>query len=230
MDTILDVIYENQLLIIMISFALAMFSSSFVKSSFIKYSKVPGNTSLTGSQVAEKIMHANNVFDVKVEITNNFLGDHFDPRAKVVRLSPDVANSYSVAAQAVAAHEIGHVLQYAQGSKLISFRNAFLPLAQLSSKAVWVLILLGIYFQMSGMLTLGVAAFAMILIFQVATLPVEFDASARAMTQLKNLSITTPEYEVGVKKVLSAAALTYVVAVITSLLTLLRLLSIVRRR
>lgn len=230
MDTIYDLFYENQLILIILSFCIAFYSSTLVKSSFTKYSKVPGSTSMTGIQVAEKIMHANNVFDVKIEITNNFLGDHFDPKAKVVRLSPDVANSNSVAAQAVAAHEIGHVLQYDQGSKLISIRNAFLPLAQLSSKAVWGLILLGIYFQMSGMLTLGIAAFTMILLFQVATLPVEFDASARAMTQLKNLSITTPEFEAGVKKVLSAAALTYVVAVITSLLTLLRFLAIRDRR
>lgn len=230
MDQLLDFIYENQIVVILLSVAIGLFSNLLVKSNFEKYSKVAGMVNLTGTEVAQKIMSANGVYDVKLEITDRFLGDHFDPRNKVVRLSPNVANSNSVAAQAIAAHEIGHVLQYAQGSKLIAVRNAFLPLAQLGSKGVWFSIILGLYFQILGFVYLGIIAFAFILLFQVATLPVEFDASNRALTQLRNLSITSNEYEVGVKKVLSSAALTYVVAVIASILTILRLLSIARRR
>ncbi len=230
MDSVLDFIYANQFLVIMFTMFLGMVSSGYVNGTFQKYSKVRGSVSLTGAEVAEKIMHANGVYDVKIEMIENHLGDHFDPKNKVVRLSPSVGQSNSVSAQAVAAHEIGHVLQYAQGSKLIAIRNAFLPLAQLGSKMVWVAIIGGIIFQILGLIYLGVIAFTAILLFQIATLPVEFDASSRALTQLKNLSLTTPEYESGVKKVLGAAALTYVLAVVASILTILRLLSIARRR
>ncbi|MFV0424999.1 MAG: zinc metallopeptidase [Bacilli bacterium] len=230
MDGFLDFIYQNQFLVILLSIGLGLFSNLLVKGNFEKYSKVAGNVSLTGTEVAKKIMHANGVYDVEIEITDNFLGDHYDPRNKVVRLSPGVANSNSIASQAIAAHEVGHVLQYAQGSKLIAIRNAFLPLAQLGSKGVWVAIILGIFFQMTGLIYLGILAFMGILLFQVATLPVEFDASSRAMKQLNDLSIVSLDNQEGVKKVLSSAALTYVVAVVASILTILRLLSIARRR
>ncbi|MFV0499417.1 MAG: zinc metallopeptidase [Bacilli bacterium] len=230
MNTLLEFIYQNQMSIILITVGLGVFSSSYVRSNFEKYSKIQGSLNLTGAEIAKKIMNANGIYDIDIETIDINLGDHFDPRNKVVRLSPNVANSNSLAAQAIAAHEIGHVLQYSQGSKLIAIRNMFLPAAQIGSKGVWVAIILGLFFQITDFLYLGIVALFAILLFQVATLPVEFDASNRALKQLTTLSIVTEEYSVGVKKMLSSAALTYVVAVISSVLTILRLLSIARRR
>lgn len=230
MDNLLEFIYNNQFLVIIFSFMIASFSQALVRNNYEKYSKVTGNLNLTGAEVAHKIMIANGITDVRIESTDVVLGDHFDPRAKVVRLSPGVANTNSVSAQAIAAHEIGHVLQYAQGSSLIRIRNAFLPVVQISSKLVWGLIFGGIFLQLVGLLYLGIVAFSMILLFQVATLPVEFDASNRALKQLQTLTIVDNNSYVGYKKVLGSAALTYVVAVLASILTLLRFLSIARKR
>lgn len=230
MNNLLDFIYNNQFLVIIFSFVIASAAQGLVHKNYEKYSKVAGAVNMTGAEVAQKIMMANGITDVRIESTNVLLGDHFDPKAKVVRLSPGVANSNSISSQAIAAHEIGHVLQYAQGSALIKFRNVLLPTVQISSRLVWGLIIGGILLQSFGLLYLGIAAFSVILLFQVATLPVEFDASSRALKQLQTLTIVDNNTYDGYKKVLGSAALTYVVAVITSVLTLLRFLSMARRR
>ncbi len=230
MENILDFIYYNQFLIIIITMIIGIMAQSYLKSNFTKYSKVRGYANLTGEEVAQRIMNANGVYDVNIERTKITLGDHFDPKNKVVRLSPDVAASNSVAAQAVAAHEVGHVLQYHEGSVLIKARNAFLPIAQISSKGLWGVLIAGFIFQITGFIYLGLIMLAGVLLFQVATLPVEYDASRRAKVQLANLGFVDSNTSEGVGKVLNAAALTYVVAVIGTLMTILRLFSIANRR
>ncbi len=230
MNEFLDFIYMNRMIMLLLTFVIATLSQGYLTKTFAKYSKVKSTSNLTGMEVAKQIMNANGVYDVSLEQIDINLGDHFDPRSKTVRLSPKIANQNSIAAQAVAAHEIGHVLQHQEKSSLLKIRNAILPFAQLGSKGMWFAIILGIAFQMTGLLYLGIILFVFIIMFQVATLPVEFDASSRAKQQLLNLNIITSQDEVGVKKVLNAAALTYVVAVVSSILTLLRLLSIANRR
>ncbi len=221
---------SNQMLIILITFAIASISQSYLNSTFNKYSKIRTRGNLTGIEVAQKIMRANGVYDVKIEEVKTNLGDHFDPKNKVVRLSPAIGNGTSIASNAVAAHEIGHVLQYHQGSKLILIRNAFLPLAQIGSKLMWIALFGGLILQVFGLVLLGIILFTGVLLFQVATLPVEFDASKRARQQLINLNIIDHNELEGVGKTLNAAALTYVAGVITSLLTLLRFLQLASRR
>lgn len=213
---------------LIISMIIGMASQANIKQTFARYSKVGSTTGKTGAEVAEMIMRNNGVYDVQIELTPTPLGDHFDPTNKVVRLCQQNYYGTSVAAQAVAAHEIGHVLQHAEQSSLLNFRTSVLPLAQIGSQASGPLILFGLIMGQSSLLMLGIFGLALALLFQLATLPVEFDASNRALKQMRALGLTSSTGENGEAKVLRAAALTYVAAAAVSILQIVRLLLIAR--
>lgn len=197
-----------------------------VKSSFSTYSKVTNSSRVTGAEVARKILDHHGLFQVDVQMTKGFLGDHYDPRAKVIRLSPDVYHGYSLAAAAVASHETGHALQDKEDYSFLRIRHALVPVANIGSNFAWVFILIGFFAQLSGMVLLGILFMAVAVVFQIVTLPVEFNASNRAMDEIISLGIIRNEEERNTKKVLNAAALTYVAAAAVAVMELLRLVLI----
>ncbi|MBO8177469.1 zinc metallopeptidase [Aeribacillus pallidus] len=199
-----------------------LWASFRVKRTYNKYSNVPTSSRMTGAEVARKILDDNGLYHIKVVETHGFLSDHYNPLTKTVHLSPANYHGYSVAGAAVAAHEVGHALQDAQGYAFLRFRHALVPVVNISSNFSWILIFIGIIAQLSGFLLLGILMMAAAVLFQVVTLPVEFNASSRAMDQVVSLGIIRNEEERHARKVLNAAALTYVAAAAVALLELLR--------
>ncbi|MDR6122592.1 Zn-dependent membrane protease YugP [Bacillus sp. SLBN-46] len=197
-----------------------------VKNTFSKYSRVPSSTYVRGAEVARQILNSNGLFNVAVEEGRGFLSDHYDPRTKTVRLSPENYHGHSIAAAAVAAHECGHAIQDSEGYAFLRFRHALVPVANIGSNFSWILIMIGIFAHLSGMLLLGIIFMAVAVLFQVITLPVEFNASNRAMDQVVSLGLVGNGEEREAKKVLNAAALTYVAAAAVAVLELLRLVLI----
>lgn len=205
---------------------LAFYAQSKVSSNFSKYSKVNSKTGMTGREVARRILDNNGLKSVSIEPISGNLTDHYDPRNKVLRLSESVYGSYSIAAAGIAAHEVGHALQDKEGYSFLKFRNTLVPVANFGSHFSYILILIGIVIQnFSFLVEIGIALFATVVLFQLVTLPVEFNASNRAKKQLSK-GIISEDTMAGVDKVLSAAALTYVASLLTALGTLLRLLAI----
>ena len=213
----------------------ALWASHNVNSTFKKYVKQFSRRNLTGAQAAQRVLSSNGVHGVRIERVYGDLTDHFDPQTNVIRLSDSVFDSTSTAAIGVACHEAGHAVQYAVGYAPIKLRAAIIPVTNFGTKIAWPLMLLGIL--LSGMsyafynlVYVGIACFSLSLVFQLITLPVEFNASRRAMTAIREGNILTDEELVGARKTLTAAALTYVAAVATSLVQLLRLIAIYGRR
>jgi len=206
--------------------ALSLWASAVTKSRFAKYSQIGTRSHMTGAQVARAILDDNGIRDVRIEPVRGSLTDHYDPRTRTLRLSEPVYAGSSLAAFGVAAHEVGHAIQHARGYAMLKFRSAWVPVANLGSGLSMFVILAA--FFMGGAATAmgetlawaGIALFATTTVFTLVTLPVEFDASARALACLRGRYVTDTEYD-GAKKVLSAAAMTYVAAFATSLLTLL---------
>ncbi len=200
-----------------------------VKSTFSKYSQKSCN--ITGAEAARRVLNANGVSGVKIERVSGNLTDHFDPKANVIRLSDTVYDSNSVAAAGVAAHEAGHAVQYALGYAPIKIRGAIYPVCNLGSKLAIPLVMFGFLFSFYYLIDLGIIFFALALLFQLITLPVEFNASRRAISALSEYGILANEDEVkGAKKVLFAAAMTYVTSFLVSLAQLLRLLALANHR
>lgn len=197
-----------------------------VKGTFAKYSQVASSTYRTGAEVAREVLNANGLYHVGIELGNGFLSDHYDPRTKTVRLSPEIYHGQSIAAAAVASHECGHAIQDAEGYAFLRFRHALVPVANIGSNFSWVLIMIGIFAHLSGMLLLGIICMATAVVFQVITLPVEFNASNRAMNQVVSLGLIRNNEERETRKVLNAAALTYVAAAAVAVLELVRLVLI----
>lgn len=193
-----------------------------VKSTYKKYSKVPISSSMSGAEVARKILDDNGLYNVAVEEVRGKLSDHYDPRSKVVRLSTDNYHGRSAAGTAVAAHEVGHAIQDAQEYAFLRFRSALVPVANFGSNISIFLIIGGFLLNMMGLALAGIVFFAAAVLFQLVTLPVEFDASNRAMAQLVSTGIIRNDEERKTKKVLNAAAMTYVAAALVALLELLR--------
>ncbi|WP_096200917.1 zinc metallopeptidase [Bacillus sp. FJAT-45350] len=193
-----------------------------VKKAYKKYSQVPASSGMTGAQVARKILDENGLYDVRIEEVGGKLTDHYDPRSKVVRLSTENYHGTSVAGAAVAAHEVGHAMQDAEEYAFLRFRSALVPAASFGSNASFFIILAGILLGSSGFLLLGIVLMAAAVLFQLVTLPVEFDASNRAMHQIVSSGVIRNEEERDTKKVLNAAALTYVAAALVALLELVR--------
>ncbi|PAD82133.1 Zn-dependent protease [Niallia circulans] len=197
-----------------------------VKSAYKKYSKVASSSHMSGREVARRILDSNGLYDVSVEETRGVLSDHYDPRSKVVRLSTDNYHGHSVAAAAIAAHEVGHAIQDQQEYSFLRFRSTLVPVANFGSNASWIFILIGMFARLPGMMLLGIILMAAGVLFQFVTLPVEFNASNRAMDQVVSLGIIRNDEERETKKVLNAAALTYVAAAAVAVLELVRLLLI----
>lgn len=219
--------------LVLIGVVLSLIASARVKSTYAKYSKVRSLSGLTGAEAAQKILYAQGIFDVAVEHIDGELTDHYDPSSKVLRLSDSVYSSTSVAAVGVAAHECGHAIQHAQSYAPLKIRTAIVPAANIGAKISWPLILVGLIIGSSGsnfLITLGILMFSLSVLFQIVTLPVEFNASSRAVAALSEMGILYGDEVIGTKKVLSAAALTYVAAAASAVLQLLRLILLFGRR
>ncbi len=217
--------YDATYILVLIGAALSLWASARVNSTYKKYARVLSRSGLTGAEAARRILQTAGIHDVQVEHIGGNLTDHYDPRRKVLRLSDSVYGSPSVAAIGVAAHECGHAIQDANGYAPLRFRGAFVPVASLGTKAALPILLLGLVLGSSyTLIQVGLLCFACGTLFQLVTLPVEFNASARAVDILGNTHMLSQEELSHTRKVLSAAAMTYVAAAAASILSLLRLI------
>ncbi len=217
------------IILVMPALIFAMYAQSKVNTTFNKYRTVNNRHGYTGAQIARKILDMNGLQNVIVEKVSGNLTDHYDPKANVVRLSDATYSSTSVAAIGVAAHEVGHAVQHAEGYAPIKVRNAIVPVVQIASYAAWPLAIFGILLSFSSLANLGILLFGAVVLFQLITLPVEFNASNRAIRTLGNNAILDNEELAASKKVLSAAAMTYVASAAVAIANLLRLLSLAGR-
>jgi len=216
------------------AFILMGLTSWYVKSSYNKWSRVQASSRLTGAQAAQRLLSTGSMYGVKIQTVAGNLTDHYDPRDKTLYLSPGVANVASVASVAIAAHELGHAMQDAEDYLPLRFRSALVPVVNIGSNLGWILIMIGLFLRFTELAWLGIIIFAGGALFALATLPVEFNASARAKQLLVQTGIIqTDEEQRGVNAVLNAAALTYVAGLVTAILQLLYYVSLVgggRRR
>ena len=223
--------YDWTMILLLPALLLSIWAQSRVNSTFNKYSKVSCRGGYTGADVARRILDMNGLYNVKIEHVAGNLTDHFDPRTNVVRLSDATYRSTSVGAIGVAAHEVGHAVQHATGYGPIKVRNTIVPVVNICNKLSMPILLIGMLFAGAGgffpaMIDLGIILFSATVLFQLITLPVEFNASNRALETLENSAILDAEEVKGAKSVLSAAAMTYVAAAVSSVLSLLRLILI----
>lgn len=211
--------------LVVIGAVICMLASAKVKSTYQKYTHYRSASGMTGAQVAERILHSAGIYDVTIGRVAGQLTDHYNPATKVLNLSDSVYGNSSVAAIGVAAHECGHAIQHMQGYAPLKFRTAFVPVANIGSTLAWPVILLGLFINSEssqGIINLGIFLFSFAVIFQIVTLPVEFDASKRALFMLKNQGILKETEVSQARKVLGAAALTYVASAAAAILQLLR--------
>lgn len=205
----------------------ALYAQSKVKGTFARYSRVASMSGMTGAEVAERLLRSRGITDVRIERIGNTLGDHYDPRSKVLRLSPEVYGSSSLAALGVAAHETGHAIQHHVGYTPLQLRSSLVPIANIGSTLAFPLILIGLLISPT-LVDIGILAFGAVVLFQLVTLPVEFDASNRAIALLEGNGFVSRQEAVHTKKVLDAAALTYIAAALAAVLNLVRLIFISR--
>ncbi|MCD4708577.1 MAG: zinc metallopeptidase [Candidatus Sabulitectum sp.] len=218
------------ILVILAAFILGMIARSRVNSTFNRYSKVRNGLGLTGASMARSILDNYGLANIGIEQVQGRLTDHYDPRSKTLRLSSGVYTSDSVAAIGIAAHEAGHAVQHAMGYTPLKFRTALVPAANLGSRMLFPLLLGGFFFRMTNLIYIGVALYGAALLFQLVTLPVEFNASARAVNWLEKERGFPSSDVIGVKKVLTAAALTYVASALAAIGQMLWLLLAGRRQ
>ena len=217
--------YDSTYILILIGVLISMWASSRVNSTYAKYDGVRNLRGITGAEVAEMILRQAGIYDVTVQHVSGKLTDHYDPSARVLRLSDSVYGRATVAAVGVAAHECGHAIQHHQGYAPLQMRTTLVPICNFGSKLSWPLILLGVFMGWNQtLIRVGIIMFCAVVLFQLITLPVEFNASSRALDILSTTGILHGEENDGAKKVLSAAALTYVAAAAASVLQLLRLI------
>lgn len=226
---------STYLLLVLPCVLLSLWASFNVKSTFRRYSSQHSSRRITGAAAASKVLQANGVYGVRIEQVSGELTDHYDPKANVIRLSDEVYHSTSTAAIGVACHEAGHAVQYAQNYAPIKLRAAIIPITNIGSRLAMPLILLGLILSFMENFSfffvyLGIACFGLSLVFQLVTLPVEFNASRRAMRAIEQSDLLTSDEQAGARKTLRAAALTYVAATALALAQLLRLISIFGKR
>lgn len=222
--------YGNYFWLLLLGALISIWAQMKVNTTFNKYSKVMSSQAIPANQVARQILDQNGLSDVPIELVKGNLTDHYDPRSKTLRLSETVYSSRSVAAIGVAAHEVGHAIQDSTDYAPLRIRNTLAPVAQIGSSISWVLILMGLIFSYGNLVQWGIIAFAAIVLFQLVTLPVEFNASSRALAALEGGGFLARDEVDQSRKVLSAAALTYVAAAIVGILQLLRLVLIFGNR
>jgi len=216
-------------LLLIVAFIFSIFTSINVKSTFRKYNRMPSSRGMSAADIARQILDSNGLYNVQVTRVSGELTDHYDPRTNTVALSAPVYDSVSVGAIGVAAHEVGHAIQYAENYTPIRIRMAILPVAQFGSSAWILFFILGIAFNIPILRGVGIGLFAAIVLFQLITLPVELNASRRALATIKDQGILFAEEYKGAKKTLTAAAMTYVASLAVALLQLLRLIASSRR-
>lgn len=200
-----------------------------VSSAYNKYSRVRTFSGYTGQQVARMILDAAGLYDIPIEVVNKHLGDHYDPLSRVLRLSPEVYNGISIASAGIAAHECGHAIQHAESYSPLKMRNLIFPVVNFSSSLSWILFVAGLILSIKPLVLIGIIMFSAVVVFQIVTLPVEFNASSRALKILDSRGILYKEELKGAKKVLTAAAMTYVAAAIMAVSQLIRLIAISNR-
>lgn len=225
--------YDSTYILVMIGVVICLLASAKMNAVFSRYSRVPSHSGMTGRDAAEALLHREGIYDVRIEHISGNLTDHYDPRAKVLRLSDATYNQTSVAAIGVAAHEYGHAIQHARGYAPLNIRSALVPIANFGSSIAWPLIVIGLIMNSQTaqlFLNLGVLAFSAAVLFQLVTLPVEFNASRRALQILGNTGMLYPDEVKDTRRVLTAAALTYVAGAASAILQLLRLLMISNSR
>ena len=215
-------------LLLIISIVITIVAQILIKARYKKYSEVLNSKGLSGVEVAQEILKKNDIDDVYVVETRGYLSDHYDPGQKVVRLSSEVFHGKSISAAAIAAHEVGHAIQHHQGNVFINLRKLIFPLVSIASKFGYIAILIGLLFGMLKIFYIGIIMLFVILAFQLITLPVEFDASKRALVNLEKHNLLLKDEKDDAFKVLGAAALTYVAGLATTLLEIARLLIIAR--
>ncbi|MDO5027142.1 MAG: zinc metallopeptidase [Tissierellia bacterium] len=211
-------------LALIVGLVISLYAQAKVRSNFEKYSEVQSTSGMTGAQVARMILDRRGIYDVSVQPVAGMLTDHYDPTSKTVRLSQGVYGQSSIAAVSVAAHEVGHAIQHNEEYAFLKFRSILAPVASFTSRFVFVLIFVGFAFEIMRLVDLGIIFFTLALLFQLVTLPVEFNASNRALYNLEDYGVLRSDEIGSSKKVLSAAALTYVAATAISALNLLRLI------
>lgn len=216
--------WDPTMIVLIPAVLLALYAQIRVQSTYARFAQVPISNGLTGSEVAQEILRRNGLSNVEIDRTEGMLSDHYDPRTRTLSLSSDVHDGTSVAAAGVAAHETGHAIQHARQYAPLALRSAMVPTVQFGSWLAWPLFLLGFFFHSGTMMQLGILVFSAAVAFTVVTLPVEFDASARAMRALREERLVTPDELRGVRSVLTAAALTYVAAAAMAILQLARML------
>ena len=222
--------YDWTVLIVLPALLFTIWAQIKVNSSFNKYSGIRTSRGITGADAARRILDANGLYNVRIEKVRGSMTDHFDPRTNVVRLSETVHDVASVAALGVAAHEVGHAIQYARHYAPIKLRSAIIPVTRVGSMLAMPIFILGLLLANDAFLLVGIFLYSFVTLFQLVTLPVEFNASRRAMKTLEGQGILYGEELSGAKDVLSSAAMTYVAALATSLLSLLRLITLANRR
>ncbi len=214
--------WDPTMILIIPALILTMIAQSRVQSAYQKYSRIRNMRGMTGAEAAMFILRRNGLSDVGVEMTHGTLSDHYDPRSRTVRLSAGIYQGNSIASIAVAAHECGHALQHHMGYVPLSFRSAFFPVVNISSKAAVPLLFLGFFLRSAGLMDIGIILFSAVVIFHLVTLPVEFNASSRAIVQIEENGFLAMDEIGGAKRVLNAAALTYVASAAMAALQLLR--------
>ena len=215
--------------ILFIAIILGVATQAWVNGAFRQYSKVPLATGQSGAEVARAMLDSNGLTDVRIERIAGRLSDHYDPRVRVLRLSPDVHDGRTVAAAGVAAHEAGHAVQHARAFAFAKLRQALVPAASIGSQMAFPLIFAGFFLRFAGLITIGIVAFAAAVLFQIVTLPVEFDASRRALVALEGGGSLPAEQVAGARKVLGAAAMTYLAATLIAVMQLLYFIGLSRR-
>lgn len=222
--------WDSTIIILIPAIIFSIVAQIMVKSAFSKYSKVRNSRGLTGADAAREILDRHGLSNVRIEHISGSLTDHYDPKANVIRLSDDVYGSATVAAVGVAAHEAGHAVQYAEGYYPIKIRNAIIPVTRFGSSLSTPLVILGLALSWDFLITVGILLFCAVVLFQAITLPVEFNASGRALKTLSSSHFLEDDEMKGARSVLTAAAMTYVAAMLSALLSLVRLLVISGRR
>ncbi|MCI7112061.1 MAG: zinc metallopeptidase [Lachnobacterium sp.] len=225
--------WDPTYILVVIGAIICMIASAKVKTTFNKYSQYRSYSGMNGAQVAQRVLEAAGIYDVTVRHVSGNLTDHYDPSTKTVNLSDPVYNSYSVAALGVAAHECGHAIQHAKNYAPLSFRSALVPVANFGSMLAWPLILIGLFINGRSstlIIDLGIVLFSAAVLFQLVTLPVEFDASRRALVMLRTQNILSDDELKNTRKVLKSAAFTYVAGAAAAILQLLRIILLVGGR
>lgn len=216
--------YDPTFILLIPALLLALYAQFLVKSTFAKYSKVSASSGLTGAEVAENLLRDGGLSQVEIEEVPGALTDHYDPRSKILRLSPPISRSKSVAALGIAAHEVGHALQHKEAMGIFQIRQSIVPVANLGSNLAFPLFFIGLIFSAKSLMDIGILLFSGAVLFQLVTLPVEFNASSRALALLRNRGYLAETEVTHARKVLNAAALTYVAATAMAVLQLVRLL------